>query len=84
MNFYVELNSCKINAAALSLIYPFSDAFISKSRNIPSISDLFHKKLMKRSRRKSTSTFKVWLLWGWMWGSQMPLLFKGYRLEAVY
>ena len=36
MNFYAELNSCKTKAAALSLIHPFSDAFVSKSRNVPS------------------------------------------------
>ena len=44
MNFYAELNSCKTKAAALSLIHPFSDAFVSKSRNVPTISDLFDKK----------------------------------------
>ena len=43
MNFYAKLNSCKTKATALSLIYPFSDAFVSKSRNVPTISDLFDK-----------------------------------------
>ena len=46
MNFYAELNSCKTKAAALSLIHPFSDAFVSKSRNVPTISDLFDKKYL--------------------------------------
>ncbi|PFX22394.1 hypothetical protein AWC38_SpisGene13073 [Stylophora pistillata] len=46
MNFYAEVNSCKTNAAALSLIYPFSGAFVSKSRNVPTISDLFDKKYL--------------------------------------
>ena len=45
-NFYAELNSCKTKAAALSLIHPFSDAFVSKSRNVPTISDLFDKKYL--------------------------------------
>ena len=44
MNLYAELNSCKTEAAALCLIHPFSDAFVSKGRNVPTISDLFDKK----------------------------------------
>ena len=46
MNFYAKLNSCMTKATALSLIYPFSDAFVSKSRNVPTISDLFDKKYL--------------------------------------
>ena len=46
MNFYAELNSCKTKAAALSLIHPFSDAFVSKRRNVPTIADLFDKKYL--------------------------------------
>ena len=40
-NFYTELNSCKTKPVSLSLIHPFSETFVSKSRNIPTISDLF-------------------------------------------
>ena len=43
-NFYAKLNSCKTKAVALSLIHPFSYSFVSKSRDISTISDLFHKK----------------------------------------
>ena len=45
-NFYTELNSCKTKPVSLSLIYPFSETFVSKSRNIPTISDLFDKKFL--------------------------------------
>jgi len=40
-NFYTELNSFKTKPVSLSLIYPFSETFVSKSRNIPNISYLF-------------------------------------------
>ena len=46
MNLYAELNSCKTVAAGLCLIHPFSDAFVSKGRNVPTISDLFDKKYL--------------------------------------
>ena len=45
-NFYAELNSCKTKAVALSLIHPFFDSFVSKSRDISTISDLFDKKYL--------------------------------------
>ncbi|CAH3121722.1 unnamed protein product, partial [Porites lobata] len=38
--------SGKTKAAALSLIHPFSDAFVSKRRNVPTIADLFDKKYL--------------------------------------
>ena len=45
-NFYSELNLCKKKSVALSLIYPFSDCFITKSRHIQTIPDLFDKKYL--------------------------------------
>ena len=45
-NFYTELNSCKTKPVSLSLIHPFSETFVSKSRNIPTISDLFDMKYL--------------------------------------
>ena len=40
------MNSCKTKPVSLSLIHPFSETFVSKSRNIPTVSDLFHKKFL--------------------------------------
>lgn len=45
-NFYTELNSCKAKPVSLSLIHPFSETFVLKSRNIPTIPDLFDKKYL--------------------------------------
>ncbi|PFX11696.1 hypothetical protein AWC38_SpisGene24478 [Stylophora pistillata] len=45
-NFYNELNSCKTKPVSLSWIHPFSETFVSRSRNIPTISDLFDKKYL--------------------------------------
>ena len=45
-NFYSKLNLCKKKSVALSLIYPFSDCFITKSRHIQTIPDLFDKKYL--------------------------------------
>ena len=45
-NVFAELNSCKTKPVTLSLIHPFSDSFVSKSRNIPTIPDLFDKKYL--------------------------------------
>jgi len=44
--FYTELNSCKTKPVTLSLIHPFSESFVSRSRNIPTIPDLFDKKYL--------------------------------------
>ena len=44
--FYTELNSCKTKPVTLSLIHPFFESFVSKSRNIPTIPDLFDKKYL--------------------------------------
>ena len=38
---YKKLYQCKSNAVALSLIDPYADQFVSKSRNVPVISDLY-------------------------------------------
>ena len=37
----VKLNECQFKSVALSLIEPYSEQFIMKSRSIPTISDLF-------------------------------------------
>lgn len=44
--FYTELNSCKTKPVSLTSIHPFSETFVSKSRNIPTISDLFDMKYL--------------------------------------
>ena len=41
-NFYTELNSCKACVSELDSSFP--ETFVSKSRNIPTISDLFDNK----------------------------------------
>jgi len=42
-NFYTELNSSKTKPVSLSLTHPFSETFVSKSRNVPTIPNLFDK-----------------------------------------
>ena len=39
--FYANLNKSSIKPVALSLIQPYSDQFVSQSRSIPTIPDLF-------------------------------------------
>jgi len=34
---YTKLNQCNIKAVALSLIDPFADQFIDKSRSVPTV-----------------------------------------------
>ena len=38
---YTILNECKIKSVALSLVEPYSQQFVLKSRNIPSVCNLF-------------------------------------------
>ena len=40
-NFYANLNKSRIKPVALSLIEPYSSQFVSQSRSIPTIPDLF-------------------------------------------
>lgn len=40
-NFYANLNKSRIKPVALSLIKPYSSQFVSQSRSIPTIPDLF-------------------------------------------
>ena len=40
-NFYANLNKSRIKPVALSLIKPYSSQFLSQSRGIPTIPDLF-------------------------------------------
>ena len=44
--FYSELGKCDTKAVALSLIKPHAEAFVKKSRNIPTVSDLFDSKCL--------------------------------------
>ena len=41
VSFYAELNNCKFKPIALSLVTPFADSFVLKSRReIPTVQDL--------------------------------------------
>lgn len=44
--FYAKLHACKTKPVALSLIPPYSQSFVSKSRNIKTISSLYDKKYL--------------------------------------
>ena len=44
--FYKSLSECKIKPVCLSLIHPYSESFISSTRNIKAIPDLFEKKYL--------------------------------------
>ena len=39
--FYQALNQCETKASVLSLIDPYAEQFVAKSRNVPVLSDLF-------------------------------------------
>ena len=45
-SFYETLNNCKSKPVALSLIHPYSETFVAKSRTIGAISDLHDTKYM--------------------------------------
>lgn len=47
--FYKSLSECKIRPVCLSLIHPYSDSFISSTRNIKAVPDLFEKKYLDLS-----------------------------------
>ena len=38
---FEKLNQCKIKAAALSLVCPYADQFVLKSRTVPVVTDLY-------------------------------------------
>ena len=44
--FYSELSKCETKAVALSLIKPHAEAFVKKSRNVPTVSDFFDRKYL--------------------------------------
>ena len=44
--FFAALNDCKIKPVALSLLQPYSEAFVLKSRTIKTIPDLFDEKYL--------------------------------------
>ena len=39
-SFYAELNGCKIKPIALSLVAPFAESFVQKSRKFPTVNNL--------------------------------------------
>lgn len=41
--FYAKLNTCKTKPVALSLIPPYSQSFVTRSRNIKTVSSLYDK-----------------------------------------
>ncbi len=41
LDLYKALNNCKVKPVALSLVQPYAEEFVAKSRDIPTISDLF-------------------------------------------
>ena len=45
-NFYAKLNSCNTKTVALSLIPPYSYSFVSRSRNIKTVTNLRDKKYL--------------------------------------
>eukprot|EP00794_Sanderia_malayensis_P010417 gene10417-11507_t len=45
-SFYEALSKCKVKPAALSLVHPYANSFISRSSNIATIPDLFDKKYL--------------------------------------
>ena len=47
--FYHSLSECKIKPVCLSLIHPFADSFISSTRNIKAVTDLFDPKYLDLS-----------------------------------
>ena len=48
-NFYANLNKSSVKSVALSLIEPYSSQFVSQSRSIPAIPDLFDDENLKLS-----------------------------------
>ena len=40
--FYGKLNACKSKPVALSLIYPYSESFVTLSRTIQTVPDLYN------------------------------------------
>ena len=45
-SFYEKLNTCKSKPVALSLIYPYSVSFVTKSRTIQTVPDLYNEKYL--------------------------------------
>ena len=45
-SFYEKLNTCKKKPVALSLIYPYSESFVTKSRTVQAVPDLFDTKYL--------------------------------------
>eukprot|EP00794_Sanderia_malayensis_P014628 gene14628-16147_t len=46
-DFYSSLNECKVKPVILSLVKPYQKCFVSKTRGLKSIKDLFNEKYMK-------------------------------------
>ena len=45
-SFYKKLNTCNSKPVALSLIYPYSVSFVTKSRTIQTVPDLYDEKYL--------------------------------------
>ena len=62
-----KINECKFKPVALSLIEPYSEQFIMKSRSIPTISDLFdpsnfdlsHPELQEKCEKYWSDNFRI-------------------------
>ena len=50
--FFASLSECKVKPVALSLVKPYSESFIIKSRNIPSVTDLLQEDYLMLSYRE--------------------------------
>ena len=61
--FYEELNLCETKAVLLSLLDPYAEQFVAKSRNVPVLSDLYdvsnldldHPELLQKCREVAIS-----------------------------
>ena len=45
-DFYAKLNDCKTKPAALSLVHPYSESLVIKSRDLPRTTDLYDNKYL--------------------------------------
>ena len=45
-SFYEKQNTCKSKPVALSLIYPYSESFVTRSRTIQTVPDLYNEKYL--------------------------------------
>ena len=55
-DFYAKLNDCKTKPAALSLLHPYSESFVFKSRDSPRITDLYDNKYLDLADKRMFSS----------------------------